>query len=113
VQELRNILKQPSLPVGLVAVTGAMRYTNVTSKAFMDTLWVDGRLSSDTLALRTPAAAAELRAVRAHYRLENGKLEANNFEADLLGGRLTGNLTMRNLAGNSQSRLVASIHSIS
>src|SRR5439155_3104897 len=30
-----------------------------------------------------------------------------------LGGRLTGNLTMRNLAGNSQSRLVASIHSIS
>src|ERR1051326_2313655 len=112
-EELRSILKQPSLPVGEVSLNGAVRYTNAANRPFMDTLRVDGRLGGERLTLRTAAAAAEVRAVQAHYRLENGNLEANNIEADLLGGHLTGNLSMRNLAGNSQSRLVASIHSAS
>jgi translocation and assembly module TamB len=112
-EELRNILKQPSLPVGEVVMNGSAQFQNLADQSFMEGLFVDGHMSSSVLAIRLPEAHGEIRAVRGRYRLEKGTLEANDLRADLLGGHLTADLSMRHLASNPEAHVAGSVSAIS
>ncbi|MBI4460945.1 MAG: translocation/assembly module TamB domain-containing protein [Acidobacteria bacterium] len=113
--ELRSIFKQASLPIGQVTTNGSLRYRMTGDDSpFLEGLFIEGQMNSPLLALRLPQARSELRRVRSHYRLENGNLVVDDLETNLLGGTLTGTLTMRHLAEeNSESELRATLHSIS
>ncbi len=112
-EEVGRIFKEGSLPVGLLATEGSAHYQNLPNQPFLEGLSVDGRVSSSTLAFRLPEASAEVRAVRGCYRLEKGNLDANDLQADLLGGHLTADLAMRHLTGVPYYRLAGSLHGVS
>jgi translocation and assembly module TamB len=112
-EEVGRILKEASLPVGLLATNGSLRYQSVPSQPFLEGLSVDGRVSGSALAFRLPEAATEVRAIRGRYRLEKGNLDANDLQADLLGGHLTADFAMHHLTGVPDSRVTGSVHAFS
>ena len=111
--DVRRILRNPSIPAGTILTSGSVEYRYDPKASLLETAVVDGNLSSRQLDVKTSTARARLSNVAAQYSLTNGNLAVKDFHARLLGGNLAGNLTMRNIAGNSQSKIDASLRGIS
>ncbi len=111
--DMRRILRDPSIPAGVVLTSGSVAYRYAPNASLLDSAVVDGNLSSRQLNVQASTARTRLNDVAAHYSLANGNLAVKNFRARLLGGELIGTLNMRNIAGNSSSKLNASLRGIS
>ena len=111
--QLRKIMKNASLPIGVLNADGSMEYQAKPDTPLLSVIVVDGGLTSRALQVVTPTMRTEISDVGARYTLRQGNLEVKNMRAHLLGGELTGNLIMRDLTGKSQSHLVAALHGIS
>ncbi len=111
--QFRRILKNPSLPTGVLRTTGSLRYASQANRPALETVVLNGDLSSNLLQLQTPSMRGEVRDVGAHYSVNNNNLEVQDLRARLLGGQLNGALTMRNLSGASRSNLKATLRGVS
>ncbi len=111
--DMRRILRDPSIPAGVILTSGSVAYRYAPNVSLLDTAVVDGDLNSRQLNVQASTARTRLNDVAAHYSLANGNLAVKNFRARLLGGKLTGALNMRNIAGKSSSKLSASLRGIS
>jgi translocation and assembly module TamB len=111
--DLRRILRDPSLPTGLIRTSGSLRYRQIPNVPMVDSAMVNGDLSSARLDLQTSQANTQIRDIAAKYSLANGGLMVKDFRARLLGGTLAGTLTMRDITGKTQSKLNASLRGIS
>lgn len=112
-RELRRILRDPSLPTGLIRTSGSLRYRQIPNAPVLDGTAVNGDLSSARLDLQTQKMDTQIRDIAAKYSLANGDLMVKDFRARLLGGTLAGTLTMRNITGKTQAKLNASLRGIS
>ncbi|MFY9530943.1 MAG: AsmA family protein, partial [Candidatus Acidiferrales bacterium] len=112
-QELRKTLKNSLLPSGQVAMNGSLRYQSEPNRSFLETVYVDGQLSSPEMAARTPQAAAQVRGLRGKVVLQNGDLEAKGLQAEVFGGRVSADLEMRHLASTPDSHLTAAAQGVS
>ncbi len=110
--ELRRILSNPSVPVGVIRATGSIGYQETPDRPMLDTVIVTGDLSSPLLDVQTPTVRAQIRNIAAHYSLENGDATLKDFRASLLGGQLTALGTMANIARNPRSNFNASLRGI-
>jgi translocation and assembly module TamB len=110
---LRRILEQPSLPAGVVRLAGSLNYQSEPNRPLLDTVVLEGDLSSRALRIETPSFRGDLRDLAARYSIANGNAEVRDLRARLLGGELTGAMTVRNLSGASQSRLHAAVRGVS
>ena len=108
-----KILNNPSIPAGLVRATGTAQYQQVSNRALLDTLIVSGDVNSRQLTVMTASANAAISHVAAHYSLANGDLLLHDLKANLLGGELTAQGTMKNISGDSRTKLDAALHGIS
>src|SRR5882762_11308901 len=61
VQEIAEILKNPSLPRGDIGLSGTVNYQSVAKEPFLKTLRVAGKLDSQALAVRSNQIATSLR----------------------------------------------------
>jgi translocation and assembly module TamB len=111
--QLGKILDSPSVPAGIVLASGDAQYQAVPNRALLDTVIVNGTLSSRDLAVKTPSIRAAIDNIAAHYSLQNGNAILHDFRASLLGGELTAQGTIKDLAGNSHSDFKASLHGVS
>lgn len=111
--DLRGILRNSSIPAGVVRTSGRVEYRYDPKSPVLDTAVIDGDLNSRQLSVQAGNASTKLSDVAAHYSLANGNLTVKNFRTRLLGGGLTGGLEMRNISGASQSRLNAALRGIS
>jgi len=111
--QLRKTLKNPSLPIGVLRADGSVQYQAKRDMPMLALVVLEGGLSSSALRVITPTMRTEIRNIGAHYMVRQGNLEVKDLHAALLSGELTGNMTMRNLTGKSQSRLVAALRGIS
>lgn len=111
--EFRQILKNPTLPVGLINAAGTIQYAEQANGALMNSIAVDGNLSSKLLQVRNPQFHGDIRNIGANYSLKDGNVEVRDVRAALLGGELNGSLAMSDITGNSHSRLQATLHGIS
>ncbi len=111
--KFQAVLKNPSLPAGLIRLSGSINYQNEPGKTFLASTTVHGNLQSDALTIARPRAPLDIRDVKAKYALENGNAQVNGIHAELLGGTLDGNMTVQDLAGSSKSNLRATLKSIS
>ncbi|MGA7241549.1 MAG: translocation/assembly module TamB domain-containing protein, partial [Terracidiphilus sp.] len=112
-QDLAEILHNPSIPAGLVAVSGSARYQSNASRTLLQNLVVNGELSSHQLVTRAPTVRAEVSNIAAHYSLENGNATLHDFRATLLGGETTAQGTIKNIGGDSHSQFNATLRGIS
>jgi translocation and assembly module TamB len=113
--EVRRILKNDSVPSGIIHTNGVLRYQNDgTARPAIEAVVLTGDLDSKGLAVRTPSLRAQVDAIAAHYSLQNGNAIVENIGARLLGGQLTGSAKMQHVGGNnSSSEVQAVLRSIS
>ncbi len=108
------ILHNPSIPAGLVAASGDAQYQSSPNRTLLQSLAVNGDLSSRQLIAKTPTLQAQISNIAAHYSLSGGDATLHDFRANLLGGAVTLQGTMKDLGGNNpHSKFDAAFHNIS
>lgn len=110
--ELRRVMKNPSLPSGVINANGHAQYASQKNVPLMAGITLNGELSSNALAVKTPSMATTIRNIGAHYSVDHGNADVRNLHARLLGGELTGAMQIRDLAGNSRSHLQAALRGV-
>jgi translocation and assembly module TamB len=111
--EFKRILKNPSVPGGTVRLTGKLNYQGDPNKPMLETVSVAGNVSSGGLAVKTPSLETDIRDLYARYTLEHGNAEVNDIRARILGGTLSGKLTIRDVTGAGVARLQAQLKDLS
>lgn len=111
--ELRRVMKNATLPTGVIQANGKLSLASQPNRPMLDTLTADGSLSSRVLAVQTSSLHTRIEDIGAQYSLAHGNVEVRNIRARLLGGQLTGTLTMRDVMGASRSNLKAALRGIS
>jgi translocation and assembly module TamB len=106
-------LKDPTLPGGIVKLTGEMKYQADPNRPMLETVSVAGNVSSSGLNVKTPSLQTEIRDLYARYQLSGGNAEVNDIRARVMGGMLTGKLTIKDVAGASIAQLQASLKGLS
>ena len=86
--EFRQVLKNPSLPSGIILVNGTGDYTTVPGRQPLDTTSVEGTIKSSVLQLRTPTLRTDIRDLGARYSLTNGNAELRDIGRDCWGANL-------------------------
>lgn len=111
--EFRRITNNPTLPVGTVHTAGTLDYQSRPNVPVLDSMTLNGNLSSRALQVQTSAFQGTISEVDADYSLANGNVAVRRIRALLLGGSLNGDLTIRDLSGAAQSHLRAVVKNIS
>ncbi|HXF14004.1 MAG TPA: translocation/assembly module TamB domain-containing protein, partial [Terriglobales bacterium] len=111
--ELRRTLKNASLPIGLIRADGSLQYQSEPDTPMLALVTLNGNLSSSALQVITPTLRTNIRDIGAHYSVNHGNVDVSYMRAHLLGGELTGTMTMRDLTGASQSHLKAALRGVS
>jgi translocation and assembly module TamB len=110
--QVRKVLNNPSVPVGLIHASGTAQYQEVANRSLLDTVLVKGDVDSRQLDVQTPDLRSQIREIAGHYTLQNGDATLQDFRANLLGGVLTAAGTMSQLDGNTHSQFKASLKGI-
>jgi translocation and assembly module TamB len=102
--ELRQVLRDPALPLGAVQVSGRADYAAKPGQPALNALTLRGSLSSEHLTFRMqegrgPGTQVEARVIRASYSIANGDAEISSLRAALFGGTVDAHATVKNLAG--------------
>ncbi|HEU5402702.1 MAG TPA: translocation/assembly module TamB domain-containing protein [Terriglobales bacterium] len=113
--ELRGALNNPSLPVGVVALVGTANYKDTpgSTKPLLDAAVVNATLTSPSLAIRSGTMRAEIRNLRTGLKLANGNAALENLRANLLGGSIQANATVRDVSTRKDARVRASLQNLS
>jgi len=111
--EFRRIMRNPSLPAGLIRMAGVARYQSNPTRPPLDTLTLSGDLSSAALEVQTPSLRTRITEIAARYGVSDGNLTVSDVRAHLLGGEVTASMTMRDITGASQSQLQAHLRGLS
>lgn len=111
--QMSKLLNSPSIPAGLIRATGFVQYQQAADRPLLQSLTVNGDLTSPRIDVNTSAARMQAANLAAHYMLENGDATVSSFRANLLGGELTAQGTMKNVGGDSRSSVTAALRGIS
>jgi translocation and assembly module TamB len=111
--ELRNLIKDPSLPMGEVLMNGIADYASQPDKPLLDTVAASGDVSSRELIVRNPQINTTIRNLGAHYDVANGNAELRDVHANLLGGAITGQATVRDLSRTGAGHATLALRNIS
>lgn len=95
------------LPVGVVHLVGAVSYRRDIGRAALETISLSGTISSPSLAVTTPFLHTEISDFGAKYKLAAGNAEVENIHAQVFAGKITGTLSVHDLAGASTAKLQA------
>jgi translocation and assembly module TamB len=110
--ELRKILKDATLPVGVVKLAGSARFESDPNKPVIETVTLDGNLSSPGLQIHTTTINTLVRNISGRYTVQQGNAEVQDLRASLLGGGMVGSFKMRDVTGAQVSELHATLQDI-
>jgi translocation and assembly module TamB len=116
--QLRQILHNSQLPLGMLQLDGRAEYAEKPNLPAMNGLTLIGTLRSEQLEFREQrehdsGMRVEARAIRASYSLSNGDAELRSLTASLLGGTMEARATVRNLLGEQLAAAHLSLNGIS
>ncbi len=111
--EFRKVLKNPSVPAGILHLVGNAEYRADPNKPVLQTVTVHGDISSPALLVEQPGLKTEVRAIEGHYAVVNGDAEISSFRASIFGGEITATATVKDLAGAGKGTLHANAKGIS
>ncbi len=111
--QIGALLKNPSLPAGIVRTSGSMSYRSEPGRPLLKTITVDGDLTSLRIRLATAKASVALGDVAGHYSLANGDATLTDLRANVMGGGLTAQGTIKDLGGDTHSHFDAALRGIS
>jgi len=108
-----QILNSPSIPTGQVRATGSLHYQQSANRSPLESLMLNGDLSSRQLNVKSASVRTQITNLLAHYSLANGDVTLHDLKLNLLGGQLTGFGTMTNIVGDSHSKVNANLRGVS
>ena len=113
--QFRHTLKNDSLPLGTLRLSGNARYQDVpgSTQPLLEVIYVDGMLTSPSLSVRTPTMQTEVRDLRARFKLANGNAEVEDLRARMLGGEVVANASVKDVVVRKDSRARAKLTNIS
>lgn len=111
--QFAKLLNNPTLPAGFIRAGGNIHYQKQGNRPLLQSVELNGDLTSDRLDVNTASAHARISNLAAHYSLDNGNAALRDLHAALLGGEVTAQGTMTDLGGNSHSNFSAALHNIS
>lgn len=112
-KQAAQILNDPTIPAGVVQTSGTLQYQSSANRSAIDSLLISGSLASPGIALKTPAAHANLSDISARYALSGGNASIENLSARLLGGQLAAGGTMQAIGGDMHSSFHLDLHNVS
>jgi translocation and assembly module TamB len=111
---LAKLINNPSVPQGQIHAAGSATWQQIENVPAIQTLTVNGDLASGQLIVNTPSLRAAISNISAHYSLANGDAILHDLRAGILGGELTAQGTMKQIAGTApHSDFTASLRNIS
>jgi translocation and assembly module TamB len=111
--EFRRTLSNPSLPEGVVELSGAFNYANPQNQPLLTVIVMKGDVFSRALATRYNDSRIAVRDLSAHYSVGKGNATVSDLRARVLGGSLSGKLDTSDLTGSASSRLSATLRGVS
>ncbi|HKF45821.1 MAG TPA: translocation/assembly module TamB domain-containing protein [Terracidiphilus sp.] len=111
--QVARLIRNPTVPQGMLDASGSATWQDVANQPFLQSLTVNGDLSSQKLLVKSSSIQAAIANIAAHYSLANGDAVLHDLRAGLLGGELTAQGTMKQIAGNSHTDLTARLRNIS
>jgi translocation and assembly module TamB len=111
--EARKLLKNASIPSGLVHLAGNAQFHQEPNKAALETVVLDGSIDSSSLLIQQPGLTTDIRGVDGHYKVANNNAELSSFRASVFGGEVTATATVKDLAGAGHGTLHAYAKNIS
>jgi translocation and assembly module TamB len=112
-QDFQTLLKGSSLPAGDVILAGSLGYQNAMGQTFLRSVTLQGHLDSRELVVVTPQVHTSVRALHGNYRLANGDFTASDLGADLVGGHLGAEVTVKHMDTTPVGHLRAVARAIS
>ncbi len=100
-------------PAGDLSLSGKIHYQNVPNQPLLRCLSINGQLASEALAASSAQGRLDLRKLQGRYEMANGSLQAHNVGADVLGGKVTVNIDIKNLDTMPVSHIRTDLRSIS
>lgn len=111
--EFKRILKNASLPSGVIRVDGNLQYQNDPNRPLIETTALQGTISSPSLRVTTPQLTTDITSVSGNYAFAHGNASVTDLRARVLGGQLTAQMVVRNVVGDSSSHLQATLRGVS
>ena len=111
--EFRGVMNDPSLPSGLISTEGTLDYQSEPNVPMLTAVNIDGKVTSQALRVASPDFRGDITNIGARYLLAKGNAAISGIRAQLLGGELTGDLNVRDVAGASEARLRGVIRQVS
>lgn len=96
-------------PAGDVRLDGEMHYRDIGGRPFLRTLSADGNVTSSDIQADSTQARVRVRNLAARYRLAAGDLDVHDITADVIGGRIRGELIVHNLETQPSGTFRASL----
>lgn len=112
-EQAGQILKNASVPTGQIHAAGSLHYQQIAKRTFLDSLVVTGDLDSRRLNVKTTSLRTQITNLAAHYSLNNGNATVERLSLHLLGGELTANGQMDNIAGDSYAKANGNLRGVS
>ncbi len=106
-------LSPAASPSGDLSLAGTLQYQSRPGRPFLRAVTANGELSSAQLHVSSPQGNADIRDIRAHYRLADGSLSAHTIVANLLNGRVVADLDLTQLDANADGKFQAKVEAIS
>jgi translocation and assembly module TamB len=111
--EFRDVMNNPSLPSGLIDTEGTLNYQSDPNVPMLAAVNLNGKIGSHVLWVASPDFRGDITDIAARYSLAKGNAALTGIHAQLLGGEVTGNLDIRDVAGASEAKLHAGVQQIS
>jgi translocation and assembly module TamB len=111
--QVARMLKEPSIPDGLLHAFGSFQYKHVQNRSPIDALVLNGNLTSRRLAIKTPSLRAKVDDIEGQYSLANGSVRLRALRANLLGGELTADGGITSVTGDSRGNVNATLRGVS
>lgn len=111
--EFRHILRNSSIPVGIVNASGTLAYRGQDNVPMMASVQFTSDLASHSLIVRRPDFQGELANIGAHVTLADGNAAITDARANFMGGVVTATASVRDVTGAASSRLHATVRGAS
>jgi translocation and assembly module TamB len=110
--EFRGVMNNPSLPSGFIDTQGTLAYQSEPNVPLLAAVNLDGKVGSHVLRVASQDFRGDITDIGAQYSLAKGNAAITGIHAQLLGGEVTGDLNIRDVAGASEAKLHAGVRQI-
>lgn len=111
--QVRQILKNASIPTGQVLTSGTLHYQQSPNRTLIQSLTLNGELHSRQLDVSSASLRTQIANLVAHYSLTNGDAFVRDLRLNSFGGYLTASGKMSDIGGNSHSTVNGQLQGIS